>query len=546
MDVPNDNPQNTLPTEDEIEQIANSRTGLLSYFKVARVEFPKFFILGIMFGLINFIYSFMRILKDLFVMVRQDQNSIMFMKIFYVLPISFASIVLIQWLMQNRSVSSIFNLFLITFTAFFFGLGVVFLYEKTLLPSGFKFKDVFADHKGGMRGLNVLKYFLITANEPVSTIIFIVAEMWGSLLMAYLFMSFLNESCTIRQFTRFLPPFYIIANLALLISGLVSSQFRELRKGFTYAQNQVLYSSIFIILGSICLVLLYMKFYFETKVNAIPIFLSSNTIKKKQKVSVGFQEGISIMMKSKLLMSLCIIVFFYNITFNLIESVYKAGIKAASKTLGLEVGEYSAKFNTIDQILVAVTVITLNLSAFSTLIETSGWITMGLLTPLMTLLGTIIVLGASIYNSGKEGLAFSWISSVFKHASYIYSIENYSGMFFLAFIKILKYSAFDICKEKMGMRIDPAHRARFKSVYDGIFNKLGKSIGSLYGLGVLVALDTDNVRKASPFTLIISLLLIYIWIRAVIYLSRAYNESIKNNSDVDIDLKKESKKLEAE
>lgn len=488
----------------------------------------------------------MRILKDLFVMVRQDQNSIMFMKIFYVLPISFASVILIQWLMQNRSVSAIFNLFLIIFTAFFFGLGIVFKFENTLLPPSFRFKDIFADRKGGMRGLNVLKYFMITANEPVSTIIFIIAEMWGSLLMAYLFMSFLNESCTIRQFNRFIPPLYIIANIALLISGLASSQFRELRKNFSYAHNQILYSSVFLGLGSICLVLMYLKYYFESRIASTPIFIPSNTIKKKQKVSVGFQEGISIMMKSKLLMSLCIIVFFYNITFNLIESVYKAGIKSASKSLGLEVGEYSGKFNTIDQILVAVTVILLNLSAFSTLIETSGWVTMGLLTPIMTFLGAVTVMGASIYNSGIEGLAFPWISVMLKKAKYIYTFENYSGMFFLAFIKILKYSAFDICKEKMGMRIDPAHRARFKSVYDGIFNKLGKSVGSLYGLGVLVALNTDNVRKGSPFTLVISIILVYIWIRAIIYLARAYNDSVKNNTSVNIDLKNENKKENAE
>ncbi|EEQ83030.1 hypothetical protein NCER_100161 [Vairimorpha ceranae BRL01] len=546
MSVINETPENNLPTEDEIDQLANSRTGLLSYFKVAKVEMPKFFILGIMFGLINFVYSFLRILKDLFVMVRQDQNSIMFMKIFYVLPISFASVILIQWLMQNKPVSSIFNLFLIIFTAFFFGLGAIFLFEEKVTPSSFLFRDIFADNKGALKGLNFIKYFLITANEPVSTCIFIIAEMWGSLLMAYLYMSFLNESCTIRQFTRFLPPFYIIANLALLVSGLASSSFRELRKGFSYEQNQLLYSSVFIAMGGICLILMYMKYYFENKIMSVPIFIPSNTIKKKQKVSVGFSEGISIMMKSKLLMSLCIIVFFYNITFNLIESVYKAGIKAASKSLGLEVGEYSGKFNTIDQILVAVTVITLNLSAFSTLVESSGWITMGLLTPLFLLLGSIIVMGASIYNSAIEGLAFSWISVFFKKMSYIYTIENYSGMFFLAFIKVLKYSAFDICKEKMGMRIDPAHRARFKSVYDGIFNKLGKSIGSLYGLAILVALDTDNVRKGSPITLTIAIILIYIWIRAIIYLAGAYNVSIKNNTSVDIDLIKDDKKENAE
>ncbi|KAK6090544.1 hypothetical protein P3W45_000267 [Vairimorpha bombi] len=537
--------RNPLPTEDDIDQIASSRTGICSYFKVARVEFPKFFLLGGMFGLINFIYSFMRILKDLFVMVRQDQNSIMFMKIFYILPISMASVVLIQWLMQTKSVSKIFNIFLITFTAFFFGLGCVFMFEEQLMPSRFLFRDMFSDKKASVKGTSIFKYFFITANEPVSTCIFIVAEMWGSLLMAYLFMSFLNESCTVRQFTRFLPPFYIIANLALLSSGIASEQFREFRKGFNYEQNQTLYSTVFILLAVMCLVLMYMKYYFEEKIMKNPVFIPSNAMKKKQKVNLGFAEGISIMKKSKLLMSLCIIVFFYNVSFNMIESIYKAGIKSASKSLGLEVGDYSTKFNTIDQYIVSLSVITLNLSAFSALVESSGWITMGLLTPLLVLFATILVIGASIYNSGIEKLAFPWISSIFKGMPYIYKIENWGGMIFLALIKVMKYSAFDICKEKMGMRIDPSHRARFKSVYDGIFNKLGKSIGSLYGLGVLVVLDTDNVRKGAPITLGIIIILVYIWIRAILYLGSSYETSIKNNTSVDIDLIK-NEKVDAE
>lgn len=533
--------QPPLPTEDEIEFEVNTRTGIFSYFKISKVEFPKFFILGAMFGIISFIYSFMRILKDLFVMTRQDQNAIMFMKIFYVLPLSMGSVFFIQYLMATKTISRIFTIFILIFGAAFFSLGLIFIFEQKIMPSKFLFRDLFTDNKASLKGLNMFKYLFITANEPVATLIYLLAEIWGSLLMAYLYMSFLNESCTVKQFSRFLPPFYIIANLALLLSGLVSEKFREFRKNFSFEQNQILYSSVFLFIGFLSILLLFMKNYFETKILPFPVFIQKQQIKKKEKVKVGFTEGLSIMTKSKLLMSMSMMVFCYNVGFNMLESVYKAGIKAASKSLKFEIGDYSIKFNTYDQYIVSVMVIILNLSAFSEIIETYGWIKMGLITPFLMLIGSIILITAAIYNSSLEKLAFPWISNFFKGSNFIYNIENYGGMLFLAFFKIMKYSAFDICKEKMGIRIDPAHRARFKSVYDGIFNKLGKSIGSLYGLGVIVALDTDNVRKGAPFTLGILIVLIYIWIRSVVYLAGAYDQAIKTNTAVDIDLLKKEK-----
>lgn len=526
-----------LPTEQEIDAIANSRTGILSYFKIVRCEFPKFFLLGGMFGIIGFIYSFMRILKDMFIMTRQDQNTIMFMKIFYVLPTSFALVFLIQYMMGTKSVSRIFSIFIMGFSALFLIYGIVFLFEEKLTPSRFLFRDMFADGKGGIKNLNFLKPMFLTINEPLATFIFITAEMWGSLLMAYLFMSFLNESCTINQFTRFIPPLYIIANLALLGSAIVTELFLKLRKNFNYDQNQILCASVFFIQGLLALSLLGAKWYLEGVVLKTPIFIPAKVIKRSKGPKLGFKDGIKLMGQSKMLFSMCCIVAFFNMSFNMIESSYKAGIKAAANSnKDMDIGHYSASLNKFDQYMTSISVIALNLSAFSTLIETKGWMVMGLITPIITFLAIIITLGAAMYNSAEEKLSFSFISSFFSGGKAYYAIENYSGVFFLSLLKIAKYAAFDICKEKMGMRLDTNHRSRFKSVYDGIFGKLGKSFSSLYGLAMLTLLDTDNIRRAAPITFVIILFFIFAWFKCVIYLSNLFENSLKTNSNVDIDL----------
>ena len=78
-----------LRYEEDIEAELSSRRGLFRNIQIAREEYFKFGLLGAMFFIIGFIYSFMRILKDMFVMEKQDASCFNFIKIFYILPCSF-------------------------------------------------------------------------------------------------------------------------------------------------------------------------------------------------------------------------------------------------------------------------------------------------------------------------------------------------------------------------------------------------------------------------------------------------------------------------
>lgn len=532
-----------IPTEDSVEEEANSRRGIFRYFRVARVEYPKFILLGSMFGIIGFIYSFMRILKDMFVMVRQEPTTILFIKIFYILPISMTLVFAIQYMLGTKTVSRIFSIFCGAFASLFFVYGAIFLVEEHVSPSKFLLRDMFVDGKMSSKGLNVFKSMFLTLNEPLATVVFITAEMWGSLVLSYLFLSFLNESCTIKQFSRFIPPLIIITNISLFLSATATGGFFKLREKLSFHQNQVLLSGIFISQGLLVVLVIFLKIYLERVAMKRPLFVvSSGSRRKKAKANVSFSEGLEIMAQSKLLLAMSLIVLFFNISYNMIESTFKVGVKVAAEYFNEEKGKYSGLFNQIDQYLTSMTVICLNLSPFSSYVETRGFLIVGLITPIVTLLAVVMFLGSALYNTSVEGSGLGVVNGLFAGSSPLYSLENYSGIIFMSLLKITKYSAFDICKEKLGMRINPTYRARFKSVYDGIFGKLGKSIGSVYGLLMFEALDTEDLRKATPITAGIIFVFVAMWAKAIFYLSNSYESAVQHNRDVDIDMVEKSKK----
>ncbi|KAH9410919.1 TLC ATP/ADP transporter [Ordospora pajunii] len=536
-----------IPTEDEVEQDANSRQGLFKYFRVARIEYPKFILLGVMLGIVGFIYSFMRILKDMFVMVRQEPTTILFIKIFYVLPVSMTLVFLIQYELGSKTISRIFSIFCGGFASLFFFYGAVLLIEEHVSPSRFLFRDIFVDGKMSSKGLNIFKSMFLTINEPLATLVFITAEMWGSLILSYLFMSFLNESCTIKQFSRFIPSLIIIMNLSLLLSAIATGGFFNLRRSFTFEQNQFFLSGIFITQGILIVLVIFLKSYLEKVVMARPLFVvSSGSRRKKAKANVSFSEGLETMSQSRLLLAMSLIVLFFNISYNMIESTFKAGTKVAAEYFNEEKGQYSGKFNQIDQYMTSIIVIALNLSPFSSLVETSGFLLVGMITPIITLTAVIFFFGSTIYNTVVEGSSLKFLSGLFPDGELRYKLENYSGIIFLSLLKIAKYSAFDICKEKLGMRINPTYRARFKSVYDGIFGKVGKSVGSIYGLMMFEILSTEDLRQAAPITAGIVSVFVAMWIKSIVYLSGSYESAVKQNKDVDIDMAETEKDQVAE
>lgn len=554
--------------EDDIEEEANSHQYIMKNFRIARCEYTRFIIFGIMFGIIGFIYSFMRIIKDTYVMVRQDPNCILYLKIFYILPLSFGVVLLINYMLTTRTLARIFSIFCIGFMVLFFVFGLVVLFEEAVFFDPSHIRNQFALCKLDARGLGFTRYFLLTINEPLATLVYITAELWGSLMLSYLFLSFLNEACTRRQHARFLPPLFIVANIALLLSALSTTMFFKVRGRLTFEQNTMLMAGVFFIEGSLTLALLFCKYLLERRIMVVPIFREEHRSgadkagdenadkagengrtdsrtsnkskgKKQQKSELGFAEGLEIMSQSKFLLAMSTIVFFFSVLSNILETVYKIGVKRGAEILGYEKGAYSGWYNNLDQYITSLTVIALNLSSFSNLVSSIGWLSVAVISPIVAAIASVCILGIASYNAGAEEASVPWVNAALGGARQALRAENYLGMLCLASMKIFKFTAFDVTKERISMRIEDRYRPKFKSVFDGIFNKFGKSFGAFYGIAANLVHSNIDIRGMAPVTALFAIPFIAAWVAAVLYLAHAYNEAEARGGCVDIDLAEE-------
>lgn len=528
---------NDLPTEQEVENIANSRTGILTNFRVAPCEYKRFALFGTMFGIIGFIYSFMRVLKDNYVMSRQEPICILYIKLFYIAPLSFLIVFGINYLLVRRGVSSLFTIFSLGFMALFFLLGTTVIFEKQLAASTSFAGGWLASIASTFDHIGFIKYFILTLVEPLATSVYVIAELWGSLILSYLFLSYMNEMCTEKQHSRFIPPLFIIANVSLFISAMVTTLFLRILEHLNEQQTVIFMGMIFFLEGLLVLGMLYCKYLLETKVITKPIFISDKVKKTSApKVTPGFKESLGIMRNSRFLLAMCTIVCFYSVVFNILETVYKNGVKKGADERNIERGKYSGRLNSYDQYLTSISVILLNLSSFSKWVDKRGWMLVAMIMPAVALFSSICILGLGSYNSAADEESFGIFNSMFGGASAFLALENYLGTFCIAMMKIFKYTAFDVTKERISMRIETRYRPKFKSIYDGIFNKFGKSMGAVYGIMLSSFITDIDFRGFSPMTSAIMAAFLCLWILCVLYLSRSFNKSIKNNDPIDIDL----------
>ena len=518
-----------LRHEDEVEEDMQNRTGFFRNVRIAPEERTKFALFGSMFFIIGFIYSFMRILKDMFVMKRQDAPCFNFIKIFYILPISFIAVLLINYLMQRRSVGKIFNICLIIFTSLFLFFGTFIIFEDQLMFDSEAIKAKYEDSNG------FLKDFIYTVAEPIATLIYITAELWGSIILSYMFLSFLNESCPERQHGRFIPPLFILTNVSLLTSALVTTGMRKAKENMNDTQLKVFMACFFFIEAGLTMIILFLKYFLEINVMSRPLFVPKGKKEKKKKPNVSFKESLKTMVQSKFLLAMCGIVFFYNALYNLIETVFKFGIKAGAAAKKVDKADYSAKFNNFDQYITSISVILLNLTSFSHLTDKRGWTFVAMITPFISAIAVLGVFGLGTYNSAARDESLGFINAMVGGSVNI-ALENWIGMLILSSLKIFKYTAFDVTKERISMKIENRYRPKFKSIYDGIFNKLGKSGGSLYGVIINAIFSDIDPRGIAPLTGIIGAIFVTCWISAIYYLGRNYENAVKNNTTVNIDL----------
>lgn len=535
------NLNNTLPLEVDVEREANKHSNYFQgIFRVAKIERPLFFSMSIMFFIIAFVYSVMRTLKDAFVLDCQEQTSIVFLKN-AVIVFSIAVVFIIQILLIRFKVSHVLMGVMSVYVVYLTIFGVV-LYPLSKTTSSFEYFtiDYFGDEILAYRGFSVFYSLLLVFNFPTSSIFYIMSEMWGNLILSLLFMTFSNDVLTFKQTLRFIPLFYIGSNIGLLFSGITSGLLGRLQEHKSYDFNRFTIPTAMVFLASITIACVLIHYNLEKNILNKKLFIADGVKKKKIKKKVGMVEGLKQCFQSKLLLNFCIIVLAYNITVNIIDSIFKIMVKKQALLENKSVESFTLITESYNQIVISLLVILALMTPLSRLVETMGWLFTGLVAPVLSIVTSLLTLSLAVYNTAADDKHFTDVINRMVKLSpdsfFFNKVEFNCSRISSILFKVTKYAFFDVAKESLSMRINADNRANYKAVYDGVIGKLGKAANSLISIVILYIVNVEDARRISSILLFISTGFFVLWIVCVWYLAGKYDESLAKNADIDPDL----------
>lgn len=538
-----------LPTEDEIEEEAQSRfTGILGVYKVARAEDKKLWCISIVFILTVYIHLMLKDLKDIFIIARQVPASISVLKLFWTPPVSTLFSLIAQRMLVRMSSDKVFKVLLCAYILYFLLYGTLILpfRDRGIEIDKMYVIDWLSDGKMEYTGFVSFMATIMTFTSWTSTLHFIAAEVWGSLIYGVFIFQMNSEACTERQLKRFIPIIYPLSTLGHLLCAATLFGVHYVFHRLAYVYQSVFLIGIFLTLCAITAGLLFMHRYLINTV--CPVKICRNVKEKKKgvtKETIGFVEGLRMIFSTNIITALCTIVLGCNVILLMLDSSYKSCQNELSAELGKS-KEGSIFFNkSMEEGLIMFFVIMFFVFPTRNIISWFGWTKVALITPVFASVVACSIFGLALLSTGARKQNIPLINSLCSggvlsnrdNSRRLLLMEQYCGLIGISLIKVCRHIAFDVSKEFFGIRIDIAYRSRFRTVYDGIFSRLGKACGSVLQLVFNQLFNTLDIRQSSLPYLVIALLVCFIWGVSAVYLGGKYKKSMERNEWIDMEFK---------
>lgn len=468
-------------------------------------ELKKLLPMFLMFFFISFNYTILRDTKDTLIVTAAGAEAIPFLKSFGVVP---AAIIFMIVYAKLSNVLSKENLFYVTLTPFviFFGLFAFVMYpaRESLLPTA-SAEALKAYLPGGWSGLAAAYH------NWMYSIFYILAELWGSVVLSLLFWGFANQITRVTEAKRFYSLFGLGANIALLVSGPAIVYVSDIRKhlpadvdawqvSLNYLMGMVVIAGI-----SIMAVYWWINRYVLTDTRFYEVNQEKAPKKKKVKMSLG--ESFKFIFTSKYILSLAILVIAYGISINLVEVTWKSQVKLQYPNYN----DYSTFMGYFSTVTGFVTILMM-LFVGGNVIRLKGWGFAALITPVVLLITGIAFFGFVIFRDNMAGLIASIGTTPLFLAVFFGAAQNIMS-------KSAKYSLFDPTKEMAYIPLDEDSKVKGKAAVDVVGARLGKSGGSIIQLGLLTL---GTLATITPYIGAILMVVIAAWIIAARSLNRQF------------------------
>lgn len=462
------------------------------FLGIETATFKKIVPLGLMFFCILFNYTILRDTKDVLVVTAPGSSAeiIPFLKTWVNLPMAIGFMLLYTKLANVLSKQALFYTVIVPFIAFFGAFGFV-LYPL----SNFFHPTALADKLLAALGPRFLGPLAILRIWSFC-LFYVMAELWGSVVISVLFWGFANQITTVEEAKRFYPLFGLGANVALIFSGRTVKYFSNLRQnlgpgvdGWAISLKGMM--SIVVLMGlAICFI-----YWWVNK--SVP--LPTRSKKKKEKVRLGTMESLKFLVSSRYIRDLATLVVAYGISINLVEVTWKSKLKAQFPSPN-EYSSFMGDFST------ATGIATFTMMLLSQWIFNKyGWGAAAKITPTVLLLTGVGFFSLVLFGDPFAPALAKFGLTPLLAAVYVGAMQN-------IFSKSAKYSLFDPCKEMAYIPLDEDTKVKGKAAIDVVCNPLGKSGGAL--IQQFMILTFGSLANSTPYLGGILMVIVVAWLAA--------------------------------
>ncbi|KAF7116962.1 hypothetical protein RHSIM_RhsimUnG0009300 [Rhododendron simsii] len=462
------------------------------FMGVEIVTLKKIIPLGLMFFCILFNYTILRDTKDVLVVTAKGSSAeiIPFLKTWVNLPMAIGFMLLYTKLANVLSKQALFYTVILPFIAFFGAFGFV------LYPLSHYFHPTaFTDNLLATLGPRFLGPLAIIRIWSFC-LFYVMAELWGSVVVSVLFWGFANQITTVEEAKKFYPLFGLGANVALIFSGRTVKYFSSLRQSLGpgvdgWAMSLKAMMSIVVGMGfTICFLYWWVNKY-------VP--LPTRSKKKKEKPNMGTMESLKFLVSSRYIRDLATLVVAYGISINLVEVTWKSKLKAQFPSPN-EYSSFMGDFSTAT----GVTTFTMMLLS-QWIFNKYGWGVAAKITPTVLLLTGVGFFSLILFGGPVAPVIAKFGMTPLLAAVYVGALQN-------IFSKSAKYSLFDPCKEMAYIPLDEETKVKGKAAIDVVCNPLGKSGGAL--IQQFMILTFGSLANSTPYLGGILLVIVLAWLAA--------------------------------
>ncbi len=478
------------------------------FWPIHAFELKKVLPMFLMFFCISFNYTILRDTKDTLIVTAPGSGAeaIPFIKVWLVVPCAVLFMIVYAKLSNILSKQKLFYAIVTPFLVFF-ALFAVFLYPNRDLFHPTELADKFqAILPQGLMGLVAI------FRNWTYALFYVLAELWGSVMLSLMFWGFANDITRVGEAKRFYTLFGIGANVALLCSGpaiiLVSDIRRHIPEGVdAWGVSLNLLMGMVVIAG---LMIIATYWWINRYVLTDARFYDPNeqTSKKKEKPKMSLGESFMYLAKSPYILCLAILVISYGIAINIVEVTWKSQLKLQYPNSN----DYSTFMGYFSTVTGAVTVLMM-LFVGGNVMRRFGWGTAAIVTPVVLLITGGIFFSLVIFRDNLGGMIAALGTTPLMLAVVVGMIQNIMS-------KSCKYSLFDPTKEMAYIPLDQEQKVKGKAAIDVVGARLGKSGGSLIQQGLLVAFGT--IGAITPILGAVLAIIIIAWVVAARSLNKQF------------------------